>query len=210
MSVNHDNRVNMGDEVEDSALIQLVYVSSLTFVSRLNASIFEDVERHASDYNQQQGITGILCYGNGHFLQCIEGQKAHVFALKERIFADSRHKNVKTLLLRTIDHRSFSDWRMRMLFLERWLWSPSSKKQAAQLSPYLPFFPHDWSPTHTKHFLQVIKTFDHPPHIQAAGITYNALGNMFRHVAAPHQAFLIVQGFLSLLLIVALVLLYYW
>jgi len=27
------------------------------------------------------GITGVLCYGSGHFLQCIEGEKAHVLAL---------------------------------------------------------------------------------------------------------------------------------
>lgn len=208
MLKNYKNRSNMGDEVQDSTLIQLVYVSSLTLGSRLNTSIFEDVERHARNYNQQHGITGILCYGNGQFLQCIEGEKAHVFALKKRIFADSRHKNVKTLLLQTIEHRSFTDWRMRLLFLERWLWSPATKQQAAQLSPYLPFFPHDWSPERTEHFLQVIKTFDNPPHIQAAGITYNALGNMFRHIAAPHQAFLIVQGFLSLLLVIGLVLLY--
>ncbi|MGP5520881.1 BLUF domain-containing protein [Psychrobacter namhaensis] len=26
-------------------------------------------------------ITGVLCYGSGHFLQCIEGEKAHVLAL---------------------------------------------------------------------------------------------------------------------------------
>lgn len=208
MPTNYKNRSNMGDEVQDSTLIQLVYVSSLTLGSRLNTSIFEEVERHARDYNQQHGITGILCYGNGQFLQCIEGEKAHVFALKKRIFADNRHKNVETLLLQTIDHRSFTDWRMRLLFLERWLWSPATKKQAAQLSPYLPFFPHDWSPERTERFLQIIKTFDNPPHIQAAGITYNALGNMFRHIAAPHQAFLIVQGFLSLLLVAGLVLLY--
>jgi len=31
---------------------------------------------------------------------------------------------------------------------------------------------------------------------------------MVRHVAAPHQAFLMVQGCLSILLIIALVLLY--
>lgn len=210
MPSNYNDRVSMGDEIEDSALVQLVYVSSLTFGSRLSASIFNEVETHARDYNQQHGITGILCYGNGQFLQCIEGEKAHVFALKQRIFIDSRHKNVEMLLLKTIDQRSFADWRMRLLFLERWLWSPASKKKAAQLSPYLPFFPHGWSPDHIEHFLQIIKTFDSPPHIQAAGVTYNALGNMFRHIAAPHQAFLIVQGFLSLLLVVGLALLYFW
>ena len=68
-----------------------------------------------------------------------------VFALQKRIFADSRHKNVEVLLLQLIDQRSFDDWRMRLLFLERWLWSPATEKQAAQLSPFLPFAPHGWS-----------------------------------------------------------------
>lgn len=196
------------ETVEDSALVQLVYVSSITLSTRLKASIFDEVEGHARDYNEQHGITGTLCYGNGHFLQCIEGEKSNVLALQKRIFADSRHKNVQILLLRVIDQRSFADWRMRLLFLERWLWSPATKKQAMQLSPFLPFAPHGWTSKRTEQFLQIIKTFDSPPHIKAAGITYNALGNMFRHIAAPHQAFLIVQGFLSVLLVVALILLY--
>ncbi|WP_201593256.1 BLUF domain-containing protein [Psychrobacter sp. Pi2-51] len=196
------------ETVEDSALVQLVYVSSITLSTRLKASIFDEVEGHARDYNEQHGITGTLCYGNGHFLQCIEGKKSNVLALQKRIFADSRHKNVQVLLLRVIDQRSFADWRMRLLFLERWLWSPATKKQAMQLSPFLPFAPHGWTSKRTEQFLQIIKTFDSPPHIKAAGITYNALGNMFRHIAAPHQAFLIVQGFLSVLLVVALILLY--
>ncbi|MBP3946582.1 BLUF domain-containing protein [Psychrobacter sp. K31L] len=196
------------ETVEDSALVQLVYVSSITLSTRLKASIFDEVEGHARDYNEQHGITGTLCYGNGHFLQCIEGKKSNVLALQKRIFADSRHKNVQVLLLRVIDQRSFADWRMRLLFLERWLWSPATKKQATQLSPFLPFAPHGWTSKRTEQFLQIIKTFDSPPHIKAAGITYNALGNMFRHIAAPHQAFLIVQGFLSMLLVLALILLY--
>ena len=196
------------ETVEDSALVQLVYVSSITLSTRLKASIFDEVEGHARDYNEQHGITGTLCYGNGHFLQCIEGEKSNVLALQKRIFADSRHKNVQVLLLQVLDQRSFADWRMRLLFLERWLWSPATKKQATQLSPFLPFAPHGWTSKRTEQFLQIIKTFDSPPHIKAAGITYNALGNMFRHIAAPHQAFLIVQGFLSVLLVVALILLY--
>jgi len=208
MPSNRSNRIKRWEDIEESALVQLVYVSTLTISSRLNTSIFDEVEGHARNYNEQHGITGTLCYGNGHFLQCIEGEKRHVFALKERIFADSRHKNIEVLLLEVIDHRSFTDWRMRLLFLERWLWSPATKEQAAQLSPFLPFAPHGWSSDRTERFLQTIKTFDSPPHIKAAGITYNALGNMLRHIAAPHQAFLIIQGFLSVLLVVALILLY--
>ena len=209
MPLTRSNRIKQWDAIQESALVQLVYVSTLTLGSRLNTSIFEDIEAHARDYNEQHGITGTLCYGNGQFLQCIEGEKRHVFALQERIFADSRHKNIEVLLLQEINHRSFSDWRMRLLFLERWLWSPATKEQAAQLSLFLPFAPHGWSPKRTEQFLQIIKNFDTQPHIKAAGITYNALGNMFRHMAAPHQAFLIVQGFLSILLVVGLMLLYW-
>ncbi|WP_367111368.1 BLUF domain-containing protein [uncultured Psychrobacter sp.] len=196
------------DEVSESALIQLVYVSSITMTTRLNTSIFDDIEAQARRFNQYNNITGILCYGNGHFLQCIEGEKAQVLALQQRIFSDKRHKNTKTLLLQAVEQRNFSDWRMRLLFLERWLWSPATKQQATKLTPFLPFAPHGWNPKRTEQFVALIKTFETPPHIRAAGITYNALGNMFRHIAAPHQAFLIVQGVLIVLIITALILLY--
>lgn len=195
------------EKIDDNALMQLVYVSTLTLTGRLNTAMFDEVEGSARTYNQQQGITGILCYGNGQFLQCIEGEKSKILTLQKSIFADKRHKNIKVLLIQAIDERQFLDWRMRLLFLERWLWSPATKQQASQLSPYLPFAPHGWSAERTANFLQIIKSFDTPPHIKAAGITYNALGNMCRHIAAPHQAFLLVQGILSLLVIVAITLL---
>lgn len=209
MPLSHADTVSTLERIDESTLIQLVYVSSLTFATRLQTSIFDEVEGHALAYNEKNGITGTLCYGNGHFLQCIEGKKSDVVALKQRIFSDKRHKGISVLLLQPIDQRSFLDWRMRLLFLERWLWSPATKKQATQLSPFLPFAPQGWTSKRTKDFLQVIKSFENPPHIKAAGITYNALGNMFRHIAAPHQAFLIIQGFLSVLVVVAIALLYF-
>ena len=209
MPLHHANAISLLKNIEESALIQLVYVSSLTLPGRLSTSIFDEVEGHARAYNDQNSLTGILCYGNGHFLQCIEGSKSQVWALQQRIADDKRHKDVKILLLQTINQRSFVDWRMRLLFLERWSWSPATKQQATQLSPFLPFSPYNWSSERTEQFLQVIEDFDTPPHIKAAGITYNALGNMFRHIAAPHQAFLVVQGFLAILVVIALVLLYF-
>ena len=209
LPLNHADTVIALNRTAETALIRLVYVSSLTLSSRLKASIFDEVEAHARDYNEQQGITGTLCYGNGHFLQCLEGEKAKVLALQQRIFADKRHKDVEILLLKTINQRTFYDWRMRLLFLERWLWSPATKKQATQLTPFLPFSPQGWSTARTEQFLQVIKDFETAPHINAAGITYNAMGNMVKHVSAPHQAFLIVQGFLALLLVVGLLVLNY-
>ncbi|SNT69028.1 BLUF domain-containing protein [Psychrobacter sp. LV10R520-6] len=208
MSLQHIDMVRTLKEIEESALIQLVYVSSLTMMSRFNNSLFTDVKSRAGANNEQHGITGILCYGNGHFLQCIEGEKAHVLVLLQRISSDKRHKNIKVLLIQAIDQRSFVDWRMRLLFLERWLWSPATKEQATQLSNFLSFAPHGWEPERTEQFLQTIKNFESDPHIRASGITYSALSNMFRHIIGPHQAFLVVQGILSLLIVVAIILLF--
>ncbi len=201
------------DQIEplaDDALIQVVYASTLSLKGRFDSKIFDDIAYHAYRYNQQQGITGILCYGNGEFLQCIEGKKAQILALLQRISQDPRHKQLTILLAQPISHQRFKDWRMRMLFLERWLWSDATKAQAQNLAPFLPFAPQGWSSARTQQFLAVIQAFDHPPHIKAAGITYNALGNMVRYVTAPHQAFLLVQGILLLLVILALGSLLWW
>ena len=102
LPLDHADTVKVLDKTAETALIRLVYVSSLTLNSRLKASIFDEVEAHARNYNEQQGITGTLCYGNGHFLQCLEGKKTKVLALQQRIFADKRHKSVKILLSQTI------------------------------------------------------------------------------------------------------------
>lgn len=191
-------------KLSDTALVRLVYVSSATLKTRLDRYIAEHIESHAVVYNKQHGITGILCYGNGQFLQCIEGSKVEIVALMQKIRADKRHDDIEIPLLQPIDQRMFDDWRMRLLFLERWSWSASTKSQANSLSPYLPFTPHNWSAERHEQFLETIKTFAASPSIHAAGITYNALVNMFRHIASPHQAFLVVQGFLAILLILAL------
>ena len=73
------------DEADDT-LVQLVYVSSITLKSRMSMSIFDDIEAQASKHNKLQQITGILCYGSGQFLQCIEGSKQKILELQRRIF----------------------------------------------------------------------------------------------------------------------------
>lgn len=208
--MNIDNSNLDNDSIEkalykltDTALVRLIYVSSATLKTRLDRYIADHIESHAIVYNKQHGITGILCYGNGQFLQCIEGSKVEIVALMQKICADKRHDDIDIPLLQPIDQRMFDDWRMRLLFLERWSWSASTKSQAKQLSLYLPFTPHNWSVERHKQFLETIKAFAASPNVNAAGITYNALVNMFRHIASPHQAFLVVQGFLAILLILA-------
>lgn len=195
-------------QVPDTALIQLVYVSNATLKTRLNSAISTNIEKQAKSYNKQHGITGVLCYGNGQFLQCIEGSKLEIVALVQKIFADKRHNDFRIPLVQRIDKRMFSDWRMRLLFLERWLWSLATKEQATSLSSYLPFTPRNWSAERTGKFLQNIRVFATQPYANTANVSYSAFGNMCRHIIRQHQAFLLTQSILMLLTISACI--FFW
>lgn len=62
--------------------------------------------------NEQHHITGALVYGEGQFMQIIEGEQAAVAALYERIARDPRHEAVFKVADKAIGARSFTEWSM--------------------------------------------------------------------------------------------------
>jgi Sensors of blue-light using FAD len=62
--------------------------------------------------NSQLGITGILLYRDGEFMQAIEGEQAAIQALYTHITCDTRHQRITTILEGPIDTRHFPDWSM--------------------------------------------------------------------------------------------------
>jgi hypothetical protein len=66
----------------------------------------------ARSLNEQQHVTGALVYGNGQFIQVMEGDEAVVKDLYKRIFKDSRHSDVRKLAEGPILSRSFAQWSM--------------------------------------------------------------------------------------------------
>lgn len=62
--------------------------------------------------NVARGLTGMLLYGNGTFLQVLEGDDAVVDRLVDTIGADPRHVGMKQLARRTIEERQYADWSM--------------------------------------------------------------------------------------------------
>ena len=59
-------------------LVRLLYCSRAVDASEL---AIEAILREGREHNQACGITGILCYGDGVFLQCIEGGRMQVSEL---------------------------------------------------------------------------------------------------------------------------------
>ncbi|HEX7664800.1 MAG TPA: BLUF domain-containing protein [Polyangiaceae bacterium] len=62
--------------------------------------------------NHAQGLTGVLLYAEGSFLQVLEGSAAAVRSTFARIEADPRHHRIFRVFDGDVPVRSFADWSM--------------------------------------------------------------------------------------------------
>lgn len=90
---------------------QVVYTSSAT--RRMGPEDLAQILDEARERNQRLGITGMLLYNEGNFLQVLEGaDEATVRDLYEHIKVDERHHMVITLMDEQADQRDFDEWTM--------------------------------------------------------------------------------------------------
>ena len=62
--------------------------------------------------NGRDGITGLLLYHDGSYVQMLEGEEDTVMQTFERIARDPRHYEVRKLGFGNSEGRYFPDWRM--------------------------------------------------------------------------------------------------
>jgi Sensors of blue-light using FAD len=62
--------------------------------------------------NESLGITGMLLYKEGEFMQVLEGDATKVSALSARIAEDPRHTDFVKIMERPCTDREFPDWSM--------------------------------------------------------------------------------------------------
>jgi len=65
--------------------------------------------------NKAHGISGVLVFVDGAFLQVLEGERNDVLDLMGRIERDPRHRSVKVFYEQDIDERAFPTWSMAYL-----------------------------------------------------------------------------------------------
>jgi len=97
-------------------LVRLLYVSRATDKDARAIESILDQSRH---HNVSNGITGVLCYGGGIFLQAIEGGRAAVNTLYNHIVSDKRHTDVVLLHYQEITERRFGGWTMGQVNLAK-------------------------------------------------------------------------------------------
>lgn len=97
-------------------LYQLVYVSKSA--RKMHHYEVAEIVQQSSLANGKKGITGLLLYGGGNFLQVLEGKRYTIETLYKKVARDPRHKDVRQLLLTPATGRLFSRWQMGLLDLE--------------------------------------------------------------------------------------------
>ncbi|MBA4176696.1 MAG: blue light sensor protein [Leptothrix sp. (in: Bacteria)] len=95
----------------------------LLYASRAAADVDQEelvaILRKSKANNPALGVTGVLCFSQGIFLQLLEGGREAVNALYNRIAADPRHRGVTLLCYEEIGERRFAGWSMGQVNMSR-------------------------------------------------------------------------------------------
>lgn len=91
-------------------MFRIVYAS--TSVAPFSEPELRDLLAQARANNAEAGVTGMLVYSGGQFLQVLEGEPAAVIGTFERIAADPRHMEIVTLQRGNFADQWFANWAM--------------------------------------------------------------------------------------------------
>jgi methanogenic corrinoid protein MtbC1 len=90
------------------------WIGCLTYqsraVSRPSESELAQLVDEARRRNRSLGVTGMLLYENGRFLQTLEGPPAGLQQVWSSICRDRRHREIELLTEHVVSSRLFSDW----------------------------------------------------------------------------------------------------
>lgn len=97
-------------------LHHLIYLSTPTIP--FTPPQLQTLLRECRVNNAKHELTGVLFYGNQHFMQLIEGEEQEVHALYEHLGQDARHDHLIKIADKPIQARAFADWSMAFQCLD--------------------------------------------------------------------------------------------
>lgn len=88
----------------------IVYVSSATTLP--DSAALRHLLLRARQRNLEHGITGLLMYADGNFMQYIEGPLAPLMHIYQLIRRDPMHHTLIEMFNEAVPEREFCDWAM--------------------------------------------------------------------------------------------------
>jgi len=98
-------------------LVRLLYASRAA--DSVNSDALAAILKKSKTNNPPIGVTGVLCFSDGIFLQVLEGGRSQVSGLYNKIACDPRHRDVVLLSYEEVSERSFAGWSMGQVNLSR-------------------------------------------------------------------------------------------
>lgn len=98
-------------------LVRLLYASRA--VQALSEADLSTILKQSREHNPAEGLTGLLCYSDGVFMQVLEGGRDAVNARYKHIVSDTRHRDVILLSYEEVPERQFAGWSMGQVNLHR-------------------------------------------------------------------------------------------
>jgi anti-anti-sigma regulatory factor len=89
---------------------RIIYLSSA--INYFSDDELKNLLRNSKQKNNVIGITGLLLYIDGDFLQVLEGEKKTVLQLYQKIKLDPRHKSIIKVFDESVLDRQFENWDM--------------------------------------------------------------------------------------------------
>ena len=103
-------------------LLRLVYASKISVDEASDGEpvppVVTEILAQSRRNNDPRNIGGVLCYGDGYFFQCLEGERSVVESLYDQILEDGRHKHVTLLSKRSVSQRMFKLWSMKFMSVD--------------------------------------------------------------------------------------------
>ncbi|HQS03415.1 MAG: hypothetical protein B7Y07_08540 [Halothiobacillus sp. 24-54-40] len=94
-------------------LVRLIYVSKLA--PNVDHRSIRDILAASQRNNQPRGVSGLLMFNSGFFLQWLEGERRAVNERFARIAQDERHIDPLLLDYQVVVSRQFPNWNMGYL-----------------------------------------------------------------------------------------------
>ena len=98
-------------------MFYLIYISSAS--RPMSDGDLRELLEKSREKNTALGITGMLLFQIGSFMQLLEGEESVVQMLFERIRQDERHYAVIPIITGIAAHRNFDNWSMGFCNLDR-------------------------------------------------------------------------------------------
>lgn len=109
---------------------QLCYASTATRAFTRDDLL--QILAHARQHNAEQGITGLLLFQDGHFLQVLEGEAAPIRALFKQICKDERHHRIALLFEEFVSQHQYPDWSMGFQAMDGTEWMEFPQEDSHQ------------------------------------------------------------------------------